>query len=118
MPSRIKERNYMNNYCEIDGTPCIRCQKCKHLPNQSSKRSHKWLIVFVIAFIIIFVLLPLYNVGIQKHNDLLEESQEKTMDLEERVNEYNSEMSADERAYRNYTGIGDESIGDNYNSMG
>lgn len=40
------------------------------------------------------------------------------MDLEERVNEYNSEMSADERAYRNYTGIGDESIGDNYNSMG
>lgn len=109
----------MNNYCEIDGTPCIRCQKCKHLPNQSSKRSSKWLIVFVIAFIIIFVLLPLYNVGIQKHNDLLEESQEKTMDLEERVDNYNAQISADEKTFREAHGLpSTDSYGEHYNSMG
>lgn len=40
------------------------------------------------------------------------------MSLEERVDKYNSEMSADEKAFREAHGLGNESIGENYNSMG
>ena len=39
------------------------------------------------------------------------------MTLEEKVDYYNAHMSEDERSFRDTYGLGNESIGENYNSM-
>lgn len=117
MKSRITE--YINHqYCELDGSECTRCQKCEYLPSQSSNRLNNFLIVCVIVCVIIFVLNPLLMMGVEKNSQINIQSTDDSTTLEDRVDNYNQQMSDDEREYREYTGLGNESIGDNYNPMG
>ena len=56
--------------------------------------------------------------GIEKHNDLIKEQSNNPMTLEDEVADYNMNMPNNERRFREWSGIGGESISDNYNSMG
>ena len=113
--SRIKKHHFDYNYCQIDGDICIHCSKCDHIPvKRSTNRLHPLLIFLLIVCIIIFILNPLIQVGIDKNF----ENNNDSNTLENKVDEYNNGMSADERQYREWTGIGEESVSDNYNSMG
>lgn len=116
--SRIDKYKYNNNYCELDGTTCTHCRKCDHIPTQSNNRTNKLLIVFIITFIIIFILIPLYSIGIQKHNEITEQTTKQSTTLENQINNYNDQISADERYFKEYYGLGSESVGENYNPMG
>ena len=70
----------------------------------------------VVLFIfLIFVLL--FSLYIVSSNEINKESNENLITLEEKVDYYNAHMSEDERSFRNTYGLGNESIGENYNSM-
>jgi len=56
--------------------------------------------------------------GIEKRNNLIEGQSNNSMSLEDDVVNYNMKMSDSERSFREWSGIGEESIGDNYNSIG
>ena len=116
--SRIKEHNYANNFCEIDGQPCIRCQKCKHFPKQSNNRFRNFLIIFLIILIIAFILIPLCQIGMQKHDGLMQGTTKNSTTLEDKVDNYNAQMSADERSFREAHGLpSTDSYGEHYNPM-
>ena len=118
--SRIKRYHHENLYCELDGKECTHCCKCDHI--QPIKQSSNFLLKLLIACLIISILyLLLFQIvptALEKHSHFHEKSTNNSMTLEDKVQNYNSQMSNDERAYRNWTGIGAESIGDNYNSIG
>jgi hypothetical protein len=61
----------------------------------------------------------LYHVGIEKHNDLVEQSSNNSLTLENKVDNYNAEISADEKAFREAHGLSPtDSYGEHYNPMG
>ena len=114
MKSRILKYHYDNRYCELDGNKCSHCCKCDHLPTpKSSNWLSKILIACIIICIIIFVLNPILTAGLQ-HN-VQKTPQTNTHD--NKVATINSQMSSNERAYREYVGLGNETAGENYNSM-
>ena len=118
--SRIKRYHHGNNYCELDGRECVHCRKCDHIKRQ--KQSSNFLLKLVIACLIIIVIyllvFQIIPAGLEKHSGLIEKSNNNSMTLEDKVHNYNTQMSDNERAYREWSGIGGESIGDNYNSIG
>ena len=69
----------------------------------------------VLLIFLIFVLL--FSLYIVSSNEINKESNENLMTLEEKVDYYNAHMSEDERSFRNTYRLGNESIGENYNSM-
>lgn len=129
MKSRILKYHYDNRYCELDGEECSHCRKCDHLPAQSKGSwLNKLLIVLVILCVIIFIIHPLivgtYNQALlskdtskSTNKDISKDTVKDTSNLEARVDNYNKNMPADERAYRNHVGLGNESYGENYNPM-
>ena len=115
--SRIKKYHHSNNYCELDGTKCVHCRNCDHTHSTSN-----FLLNCIIALLIIFVSVILFcqiiPMGIEKHNDLIKEQSNNPITLEDEVADYNMNMPNNERRFREWSGIGEESISDNYNSMG
>lgn len=75
----------------------------------------KFALSVVLLIFLIFVLL--FSLYIVSSNEINKESNENSMTLEEKVDYYNAHMSEDERSFRNTYGLGNESIGENYNSM-
>lgn len=72
--------------------------------------------LFIIFFIGIFLAL-IFGLFIVSGNEINEQPSNNSMTLEEKVDYYNAHMSEDERSFRNTYGLGNESIGENYNSM-
>ena len=117
--SRIKKYHHENNYCELDGKECIHCRKCDHI--RSAKKSNfllKFLLVLLIILICYLLMCHIKPAGIEKRNHLTKEQNNNSMTLDDKVVNYNMNMPNNERAFREWSGIGNESIGDNYNSIG
>lgn len=100
----ILEKHINHRYCELDGTKCIRCHKCESLPTKSSNWLNKVLITLVIICLIVFVAYP--TLMIAADNTHHTNNNDKT------------QMSMSEQVFREQHGLGADSAGDNYNSMG
>lgn len=61
MKSRIS--NIVNHrYCELDGTECIKCQKCNYIPKPSRNLLSKLviaLLIILLIYIIFFQTIPM-----------------------------------------------------------
>lgn len=116
----ILDKHINHRYCELDGEKCIRCQKCESLPAKpikpikSSNRLNKVLITLVIICIIIFIIYPLLMIAMEKSV----QTNSNGGDLQSKVDAYNAQMSEEEKQFRQYHGLGMETVGENYNSMG
>ena len=53
------------NFCILDGTPCIHCDKCECMPvvNQSKDWVNKVLISIIFALLFFILLLPIASLG-------------------------------------------------------
>ena len=76
------------------------------------------IIAILIIFICYLLMCQIIPAGIEKRNCLMEKQQNNSTTLEYRMANYNIGMSDNEKEFREYHGLGTESIGDNYNSMG
>ena len=113
MKSRIEKYHHNNNFCELDGTKCINCCKCDYINNKTSTNKFTaFLITLIIICVIIFILAPMITAEIHHQNI------NDNMISDDKTQNYNLQMSDDEKQYREYVGLGAESVGENYNSMG
>ena len=111
--SRIKEYRHNNNYCELDGEKCTHCRKCDYVHNtKKGNFLFKIVLILLIIFICYLLIFHVIPANIEKHNSMNNNT------LDEKVANYNMRMSDDERSFREWSGIGEESVGDNYNSIG
>ena len=72
------------------------------------------LLICLIAFVLFLLIFFIVPMGAEKTN----EPAKKPMTLEEKVHNINMNMPQEERSFRQYYGLGNETIGENYNSMG
>lgn len=116
--SRIKKYRHENNYCELDGTQCTHCRKCAHT-RPKSNFLHNCVIVLLIIFVCYLLMCQVIPALIEKRDsNLMQKQNNNSMTTQDKVSNYNTHMSNNEREFREYHGLGAESISDNYNSMG
>lgn len=105
-----------NKYCHLDGKECTRCEKCKYIPKKSRNWLSKIIIILLIIILLYLIFFQMLPMAIEL-NQLKEKQSNDFKTLDEEVEDYNLHMSDEERRYREYYGIGNETVGENYNPM-
>ena len=115
MESRIsKVINY--RYCQLDGKECTKCKKCNYMPKQKSNLASKLVIILLIILLFYILFFQTIPMAIELYH-LDKDTVNNLTTSDDTTQNYDIYMSDEEREYRNHTGLGVESIGENYNPM-
>lgn len=102
-------RELHKNFCMLDGSPCTRCNKCKHMPvvMNEVKQSNNWLIKFLLAIVIALIaLLLLFTIGAVGSgvtHDLLEDTNDYSHTSQKNYKNYEPPVDYYDTGFKVYT---------------